>query len=281
MTVVEERLRQPGQEAKQRGRSGSGWYAWLARVGLVAKGVSFGIIGALAIKLAVGDGGKATSREGALHALAGETFGAVVLTLLAVGFAAYAVWRFVEAWAAPGDDAKKWAKRAGSVGRGLIYAALSYSAAKLVAGAGGTGSQNERARETASTLLSWPAGTWLVALAGAVVIGVGLWNLYRGLSQKFEDRWRTGEMNARARRWGARIGTVGHVARAIVFGLIGAFVIKAALEYDPKEAIGLDGALQKLASATYGPYLLGLTAAGLIAYGFYCLVDARYRDVSA
>jgi len=281
MTVVEERLRQPGQEAKQRGRSGSGWYAWLARVGLVAKGVSFGIVGALAIKLAVGDGGKATSREGALHALAGETFGAVVLTLLAVGFAAYAVWRFVEAWAAPGDDAKKWAKRAGSVGRGLIYAALSYSAAKLVAGAGGTGSQNERARETASTLLSWPAGTWLVALAGAVVIGVGLWNLYRGLSQKFEDRWRTGEMNARARRWGARIGTVGHVARAIVFGLIGAFVIKAALEYDPKEAIGLDGALQKLASATYGPYLLGLTAAGLIAYGFYCLVDARYRDVSA
>jgi hypothetical protein len=59
------------------------------------------------------------------------------------------------------------------------------------------------------------------------------------------------------------------------------FVIKAALEYDPKEAIGLDGALQKLASATYGPYLLGLTAAGLIAYGLYCLVDARYRDVSA
>jgi Domain of Unknown Function (DUF1206) len=281
MTVVEDRLRRPAQDAKQRGRRGSGWYAWLARAGLVAKGVSFGIVGALAIKLAVGEGGRATSREGALHALAGETFGVVVLTLLAIGFAAYAIWRFVEAFAAPGDDAKKWAKRAGSVGRGLIYAALSYSAAKLVAGAGGNGSQNERARETASTLLSWPAGTWLVALAGAVVIGVGLWNLYRGLSQKFEDRWRTGEMSARARRWGARIGTVGHLARAIVFGLIGAFVIKAALEYDPKEAIGLDGALQKLASATYGPYLLGLTAAGLIAYGVYCLVDARYRDVSA
>jgi Domain of Unknown Function (DUF1206) len=202
MTVVEERLKQPAQEAKQRGRSGSGWYAWVARAGLVAKGVSFGIVGALAIKLAVGNGGKATSRDGALHALAGETFGVVVLILLAVGFAAYAIWRFVEAWAAPGEDAKKWGKRAGSVGRGLIYVALAYSAAKLVAGASGNGSQNERGRETTSTLLSWPAGTWLVAIAGAVVVGVGLWNLYRGISGKFEDKWRTAEMGTTARRWG-------------------------------------------------------------------------------
>jgi hypothetical protein len=281
MNVVEERLRQPADEAQRRGRSGSGWYAWLARAGLVAKGVSFGIVAVLAIKLAVGHGGKATSREGALHELAGESFGKVVLALLVVGFAAYALWRFVEAWAAPGDDAKKWAKRAGSVGRGMIYAALAYSAAKLLAGAGGSASQNERARETAETLFSWPAGTWLVGIAGAVVIGVGLWNLYRGLALKFEDRWRTGEMGATARRWAGRVGAVGHVARAVVFGLIGVFVVKAALEYDPKEAIGLDGALQKLASAEYGPYLLGLTAAGLLAYGLYCLVDARYRDVSA
>ena len=281
MNVVEERLRQPAEEAQRRGRSGSGWYAWLARAGLVAKGVSFGIVAVLAIKLAVGHGGKATSREGALHELAGESFGKVVLSLLVVGFAAYALWRFVEAWAAPGDDAKKWAKRAGSLGRGLIYAALAYSAAKLLAGAGGNSSQNERARETAETLFSWPAGTWLVGIAGMVVIGVGLWNLYRGLALKFEDRWRTGEMGATARRWAGRVGAVGHVARAVVFGLIGVFIVKAALQYDPKEAIGLDGALQKLASAEYGPYLLGLTAAGLLAYGLYCLVDARYRDVSA
>ena len=281
MSVVDERLRQPAQEARQRGRSGSGWYAWLARAGLVAKGASFAIVGVLAIKLALGDGGKATSRDGALHTLAGETFGRVVLILLVVGFAAYAIWRFVEAWAAPGEDAKKWAKRLGSIGRGVIYVSLAYSAAKILAGAGGSSSQNQRAHETAATALSWPAGTWLVGVAGAVVIGVGLWNLYRGLSRKFEDKWRTGEMGATARKWGGRVGTYGHVARAVVFGLIGVFVIRAALQYDPKEAIGLDGALQKLASAAYGPYLLGLTAAGLIAYGVYCLVDARYRDVSA
>lgn len=277
MTVVD----QPLESARHAGRSGTGWYAWLARAGLVAKGASFGIVAVLAIKLALGDGGRAASREGALHTLAGETFGAVVLSLLVLGFAAYALWRFVEAWAAPCDDAKKWAKRLGSVGRGLIYAGLAFSAAKILAGAGGSGSQNEKAHQATATLLSWPAGTWLVGIGGAVVIGAGLWNLYRGLARKFEDKWRTGEMSAAARRWGGRAGAVGHVARAVVFGLIGVFVIRAALEYDPKQAIGLDGALQKLAGAAYGPYLLGATAAGLLAYGLYCLVDARYRDVSA
>jgi hypothetical protein len=260
MTVVDEQLKQPVREAKQKGRSGSGWYAWLARTGLLAKGASFAIVGALAIKLALGDGGEATSREGALHALAQESFGKIVLTLLALGFAAYALWRLVEAIAAPGEDAKKWAKRAGSLGRAAIY--------------------NARARETAGQILSWPAGTWLVGLAGAIVIGVGLWNAYRGLTRKFAERWRSG-MGSTAHRWACRIGVAGHLARGVVFTLIGVFVIRAAIQYDPSEAIGLDGALQKLAAADYGPYLLGLTAAGLIAYGVYCLVDARYRDVSA
>jgi hypothetical protein len=88
-------------------------------------------------------------------------------------------------------------------------------------------------------------------------------------------------MSETEQKWGGRAGLAGHLARAVVFTLIGIFVIKAALDYDPNEAIGLDGALQKLAHATYGPYLLGLTAAGLLCYAFYCLVDARYRDVSA
>jgi hypothetical protein len=282
VTVADERtLRQPVEEARRRGRSGSGWYAWLARTGLVAKGVSFGIVGALAAKLAAGDGGRATSREGALHAVAQETFGEVLLILLAVGFAAYAAWRFVEALAAPGGDGKEWAKRAGSVGRALIYAALAYSALKIVLGDGGSGSQNERAQKATAELLSWPAGTWLVAIAGAIVVGVGLWNAYRGLTRKFEDKWRTRAMGSTARKWGGRAGVAGHLARAVVFTLIGAFVIRAAIQYDPSESIGLDGALQKLARADYGPYLLGLTAAGLVAYGLYCLVDARYRDVSA
>jgi Domain of Unknown Function (DUF1206) len=282
-------VHRPAQQVRAEAQSGRGWYAILARTGLVAKGVSYGIVGILAVKLAFGHGGKATSRNGALQTLAGQSFGKVMLALLALGLAAYAIWRFVQAFAEREDAgdgvakgaAKKWGKRAGYVGRGLIYAGLTVSAVKILFGSGGGQSQTGKAHKTTAVVFSWPAGTWLVGIAGAVIVGVGLWNFYRGVSRKFEDRWRTGEMGEQARKWGSRAGLVGHVARAVVFSLIGIFLVKAAIDFNPKDAIGLDGALRKLADASYGPYLLGLTAAGLVAYALYCFVDARYRDVSA
>ena len=261
-------------------RSGDGWYEALARIGLVAKGVSYGLVGVLAIGVATGVGGKATSRNGALKDLAGSGLGSVVLVLLAAGFACYALWRFVQAATVSEDDEKKlWGKRVAYAGRGLIYASLAFSALKILAGAGGGQSQNGKAHKTTAVVLSWPGGTWLVGIAGAVIIGVGAWNAYRGLTRKFEDKWTHG-MSATAKTWAGRAGVVGHLARALVFALIGIFAIKAAADYNPQDAVGLDGALQKLAHQSYGPYLLGLTAAGLVAYAIYCFADARYRDVS-
>jgi hypothetical protein len=279
-------VQHPAREARAKARSGSGWYEVLARVGLVAKGGSFVLVGVLAIKLALGDGGKATSRQGALQSLAQHSFGKIVLILLALGFASYALWRFVQAFAEQADpadgeaegEAKKWGKRVGYVGRAAIYTGLAYTAVKIVVGAGAGGSQNQQAHKTTGELLSWPAGTWIVGVAGFCIVGAGLWNVYRAVTKRFEDRWRGG--NWPARTWGARIGVAGHLARGVVFGLIGIFVIKAALDYNPKDAIGLDGALQKLVNAPYGPWALGATAAGLIAYGLFCFVDAAYRDVS-
>jgi Domain of Unknown Function (DUF1206) len=276
-------LNNPSLKARADASSGSGWYAVLARAGLLAKGVSYGIVGVLAIKLALGDGGKATSRQGALQSLAHSTFGKVLLILLALGFASYAIWRFVQAYAERGDDssaAKTWGKRAGYVGRGLIYAGLTYSTVHILAGSGRQQSQTQKAHHTTAAIFSWPAGRWIVGIGGAAIAAAALWNLYRGLSRNFENKWETGRMSERERKWGGRAGMAGHLARSVVFGLIGIFVIKAALNYDSKDAIGLDGALRKLANASYGPYLLGLTAFGLICYGLYCLVDARYRDVS-
>jgi hypothetical protein len=285
MGTVEQGVRESGADARAKAQQGRGWYAVLARTGLVAKGVSFGLVGALALKLALGDGGQATSRQGAMHDLAHHSFGKIALVLLAIGFAAYALWRFVQAFAeGHGDDdgaAKIWAKRAGYVGRGLVYAGLTYSTVRIVTGSGGNQSQNQKAHQSTAVVLSWPAGTWIVGIAGAALVGVGLVNLYRGLTRKFEDKWRVARLTPGVRRWGSRAGVVGHVARFVVFALIGVFAIKAALDYNPKDAIGLDGALQKLAHASYGPWLLGLTAAGLVAYGIFCLVDARLRDVSA
>jgi hypothetical protein len=283
---AERATKRPAANARQRAKSGSGWYAWLARSGLVAKGISFGIVAALAIGVATGTGGKATSRQGALQAVAGHTWGKILLVLLAGGFAAYAIWRFVQAFAECEDDdgehgaLKKWGKRAGYVGRGLIYASLTYTTVKLLVDSGGQQSQNEKAHKTTAAIFDWPGGRWLVGIAGLAIIGAGLWNLYRGIARKFEDRWRTAEMSETELKWGSRAGVAGHVARAVVFSLIGIFVTKAAIDYDPKDAIGFDGALRKLAAASYGPYLLGVTAAGLLCYGLFCLIDARYRDVS-
>ena len=276
----------PAGETRREAETGTGWYAWVARTGLVAKGVSYAMVGALAIQVALGEGGKVTSRQGALATIAQNGLGKALLVVLALGFAAYALWRFVSAYAEreDGDDAegkaKKWGKRAGYVGRGLIYAGLTYTTIRILMGSGGGQSQNQEAKTTTAGVLDWPAGRWLVALAGLAIIGAGAWNAYRGVAGKFEDKWRTGQMSKTERRWGGRAATAGHLARAVVFTLIGIFVTKAALEYDPDEAIGLDGALQKLAEASYGTVLLGVTAAGLICYAIYCLVDARYRDVS-
>jgi hypothetical protein len=256
------------------------WVPAFARAGLVAKGVSFAIVGGLAIALAAGEGGKAASREGALATIADETAGWILLVLLALGFAAYALWRFAEPFVEDADDGiKKYAKWAGWIARGAVYVSLTYATIQILLGAHGGHSQDAKARQAASEILSWPAGTWLVGIAGAAVVGAGAFNGYRAVSRSFRKNWKTGEMSETALKWGTRVGVVGLLARMVVFGLIGWFLIKAAVEFDPSNAIGLDGALQKLVHQSYGPFLLGVTAAGLVAYGAYCLVEARYRAV--
>jgi hypothetical protein len=257
------------------------WLNVLARVGFVAKGVSFALVGILAGKLAVESGGEATSRQGALQSLAQQSFGKFLLILLAVGFAAYALWRFAQTFFDKndvGEGAKGLAKRAGYFGSGAIYASLAYATGKIISGAAQQ-SQNQKAQETTATVLSWPAGKWIVGAAALGLIGVGLWNGYRGIEKTFLKNWKTEKMSAAAQSWGSRAGVVGLLARMVVFALIGIFLLKAAYDYNPREAIGLDGALQKLVNHSYGSWLLGIVAAGLLAYAVFCLFEARYRKV--
>jgi len=267
----------PGVAARNR----HDWISVFGRVGLVAKGVSYALVGFLALEVALGKGGRATSRQGALATVAGHSWGKVLLVTLAIGFAAYALWRLAETIWPSGDDGflKRTAKRIGTLARAAIYAGLTYSALKIAFGSGGGKSQNAKAHQATAQVLSWDNGKWIVVVAGGALVAAGLYNAYRGLTTKFTKQWDTARMSATARRWCERIGLVGLVARAIVFCLIGAFMIKAAVEYDPREAIGLDGALQKLANQAYGSWLLGLTAAGLVAYALFCFIEARYREV--
>ncbi len=254
------------------------WVERLARFGLVAQGVSFGLVAVLALELALGNGGKATDRQGALQTLAHNGAGRLLVIALAVGFGAYALWRIYQAVkgrGAEGESEGAW-KRISSLGKAAIYAVLCTAAVKALLGSSSGGNEEKKAT---GGVLDWPGGRWLIGIVGVAFLIAALWNFWRGVSGRFRKQLKTGEMSASELRWTTRIAVVGLVARAVVFALIGVFLIKAAAEFDPKEAIGLDGALRKLAAGPHGPWLLGLVAGGLFAFGLFCLIQARYREV--
>jgi hypothetical protein len=256
-------------------------FEWLARAGLVARGAVYGIIGLLAVKLALGDGGKAADQQGALHTIAGQPFGKVLLILMAVGLAGYALWRLVRAAIGHGpesgeDDAKE---RAGGLVSGLAYLALCVTAVQILIGAGGGGGPTSNPDKTTGGVLDWPGGQVLIGLVGVVIVGVGLEQAYQGIKRKFLEKSKTEQMGRRTRDAFTGVGVFGHLARAVVFALIGYFLVRAAIDYDPDEAIGLDGALAKLGDSAYGPFLLGVVAVGLLGFALYSMLDARYRKV--
>jgi len=253
-------------------------FEWLARSGFIARGLIYGIIGILAIKVALGAGGRTTDQQGALKTIAHQPFGKVLLILVAVGLAGYALWRLLHALLGHGPETSDSGfDRVAALGSGIVYAGLCAIAVEILVGAGSSGSG--KASKTTAGVFGWPAGTWLVGFAGAVLIGIGLYQGYRGVSKDFLKDSKTEEMSAGMRQWIKWIGSFGHLARMVVFGLVGAFLITAAIDYNPKKAVSLDGALAKLAHASYGPLLLGIVAAGLIAFGAYSLTDARYRRI--
>jgi Domain of Unknown Function (DUF1206) len=273
--------RRPFQEAEVSGDkvAQSRGFEWLARSGFAARGVIYGIIGVLAIKLALGTGGSTTNQQGALKTIAHQPFGKVLLILVAVGLAGYALWRLLHALLGHGPEASDSTfERIDALGSGIGYAGLCAIAVEILLGSGSSGGSGNASKTTAG-VFGWPGGTYLVGIAGAIMIGIGLYQGYRGLSKDFLKDSKTEQMSARIRTWIEWIGTFGHLARMVVFGLVGVFLIKAAIDYDPNKAVGLDGALAKLAHASYGPFLLGIVAAGLIAFGVYSLSDARYRRI--
>jgi hypothetical protein len=241
----------------------------------------YGLVGVLALKVALLGRGHTPDRDTALRAVADEQFGRFLLGAIAVGLAGYALWQLARAVLGGNLESSEdegILKRIGYAARGVFYGALCVSATLIVFGADKGGDKRKEDRATAY-VLDLPAGPLLVAGVGLGFVGAGLFNLYRGVTRSFRDKLKLRKLSDAEDKAYTVIGVVGFVARGIVFSLIGAFLVRAAYQYDPKEAVGLDGALAELAQASYGTFLLGFVAAGLFAFGLYSLVEARYREV--
>jgi hypothetical protein len=249
-----------------------------ARVGFVARGLVYALLGFLTIELATGHSGTPANQKGAFETVKHQPFGSVLLVSLAIGLAAYAAWSFFRAALGHGpEDTDSTSDRVARAASGIVYLGLAVLALEMLAS--GTSSSSSSPKHAAAGVLGWPGGQVVVGVAGAVFVGVALYQGYKGISRKFLEDSKTEQMSPKMRTWFTVVGVVGYLARAAVFGLIGVLVIKAAIDYNPKDAVGLDGALGKLAHAPEGPWLLGAIAFGFFAFGVFSLSEARYRRI--
>jgi hypothetical protein len=252
---------------------------WSARLGLTARALIYLLIGFLAVLVATGHSTKETDQWGAFQQLNRGAFEHTVLWILAIGLAGYALWRFSEAALGAAGEGRKAGPRLKSFVRGCIYGFFAASAFQVAVG-DRTTSQAQRQQTLTAKVMQHPGGRWAVGLVGAIVVVVGLILVYEGLTRKFEKYLRTSDMSRPTRRLVMALGTFGTAARGAVFALAGVFVVLAAAEYKPSKAAGLDGALRSLRDAPAGPWLLGVAAVGLMAFGIYGLAEARWRRVT-
>ncbi len=246
-----------GTGAGTRARSAN-WKDILGRVGLVGQGVVAAIIGILAIQLAMGDQSQATTKDGAVTWLAHQPAGKFLLLLLTVALFALAAWRFLDAIFGDPVEGDEPTKRIKFAALGVVYAAFAVTALSVTianwtghaASAGGSsGGGDQASQKAASTVLDWPAGQWLVALGGIVLIGFALWSIkHHVIDQSFTKRLEKGDGT-----WVARLGQAGYAARALVYIVIGWFFVQAAITYDPNQAKGLSGALPGARGKGLGP----------------------------
>ena len=273
------RAEQGGRRLAERERR---WLVPLGRAGYAANGLVYVVVGALAAQAAMGSGGDTTDTGGALGYILQAPFGHALVGLMAVGLVGYALWRFLQAVLdseRKGDHPQGIVQRLGFGIAGATYAGLAISALSMALERGGQPDQEQATQDRTAWLMTQPAGHWLVALVGLIVIGVGIAQWVVAYRASFEHKLQDGELSPRLRRAITAIGRWGYVARGLAFVLIGGFLVLAGLRSQPEEARGLGGALAALAQQPSGPLLLGLVAIGLVAYGLHMLVAARYRQM--
>ena len=272
-------------QVRQVMRAASPWIGYLARAGYAAKGLVYCIVGFLAILAATGHGGDTTGSRGALQKLMGQPFGQALLAIVAVGLGGYAIWCFIQAIEDPehrGQGARGRLRRIGLFFRGLIYCSLVVAAVGMISGRNPAGGPQRTVAWTA-WVMSFPLGITVVGLVGVAVVIYGLSRLrsvWRARLDRQLQLAHLGTMTPAGRKWIVVLSRFGIASRGVVFTIIGSFLVIAAWKADPRQAKDVGQALRYLQGQPYGPWLLGVVAAGLIAYGLCEFLQAAYRRIT-
>lgn len=257
------------------------------RVAIGTQGALYVVVGILTTRIAQGDQETEASQRGAIEAVARQPLGTTLLVLIAIGLLIHAGWRILLAVRGePGDDedGKSVAKRVANAARALLYGGLTVAAIGVLmsddqgaSSSSSSGESSEKEQQSAALVLSWPAGRWLVIGAGLVVAGVAFVNLKRAATRSFLEKLECGSMDEGKQRVVEVLGTVGYAARGSVYALVAWFLVSAGWKHDSSKTEGLDGALDELSTAAYGPPLLFAVALGLVTFGVFRLADAALR----
>ena len=246
------------------------------RFGYVVRGVLYLLLGVFAVQLALGAHRAAISQTGAIAMIGRQPFGRVLLVLVAIGLAGYALWGTFRAVLDPlhkGHSPRGLATRMGFAMSALAYAGLFAGTLGLLAGT----STRAAATDWTAGLLARPYGAWLVGLIGLCwIAGAGLGEIVRGWRASFEHDLALEHMSSTEREWALPLGRIGTVARGCVFTITGLLLVAAAMHFRSDADTGLDGSLRELARQPFGQALLLAAALGLLAFGAYSVMCARW-----
>jgi hypothetical protein len=257
----------------------STWLKRLTRVGLLGFGVVHLLVGWIALQIAFGGAPAEGDQSGAFKTLAAQPVGTWLLLTVTIGLVAMTIWQVLEAAVGHTEDRgrERTFERLASVLKAGFYAYLAYKAAAVVSGS--EKSSGDQQQETTSTLLASAGGRWLVGLIGLAVAAIGIGLIWYGVTLRYEKHLKRGEMSPTARDASRWLGVTGYAAKGAVYGVLGVLILVAAVNYDPGRSRGLDQALRTLSAQPAGDTILIGVALGLVAYGVFCLFQARYRKV--
>lgn len=247
----------------------------LARVGLIAYGIIHILVGWLALLMAwSGSVAESSDLSGALRTIAEQPFGKIMLGLVAGGLAALSLWQISESiWGYRKRDGAT-GKRMASGTKAVVYAALGISAGRVAFGS--WASSEVQQQEATSGLLSLPAGRVMVAVAGLIIIGIGISHVVKGVKKSFLEEILTSTMSPVARQGTIRLGQIGYIAKGVAIGTVGGLLTYTTVTFDPQRQ-GLDGALQTILAQPSGRFLLTVLAFGFVAFGLFAMIQSVYR----